>query len=180
MLRFRWIQIGTDSHISGETGARHEIADENILLLDDFHVEQMRKRLAIENRNHFRIGEDERERRRNIRTENRASILLHSSSEELLRSLEPEVIQPVADGSEQRPTVTAGDISHRQSDRRRRYRRRYRRHSAGGHGDPQRHQISPTLHWEFTDRRGCLNFSGGVMEGHLSRDLIVKPWAEGE
>ena len=73
----------------------------------------MRKGLAIQNRNYSGISGDERERRRNIGSENRASILLHTSPEELIGSLKPVVIESVTDGSQQRQTVAAGDISER-------------------------------------------------------------------
>lgn len=96
MLRFSNVVVNTDPNISGEGKARHKFSDENILLLNEVHVKEVRERFAVEDCDHVRVHvSEERERRRKVGTENAALVLLHSRLEEAVWFLEPEVVQPV-------------------------------------------------------------------------------------
>lgn len=108
MFGFLRIEISTNPKTAGEVEAGHEISDENIRFLDKLHVKEVAERIHVEHRHHFWIDAgEERERRRHVRTEHRAVVLLHSLGEEILRPLQPEILQPIRQRPYHRPTVAA-------------------------------------------------------------------------
>ncbi|CAN0914435.1 hypothetical protein LINGRAHAP2_LOCUS28573 [Linum grandiflorum] len=117
VFRFQNILVSAHPEISIETHTGHEVSEQRILLVGDLRVEQMCVRLAVQNHHHFRIHSgEEREARRHVRTEHRRLVLLHLIPEELARSLEPEVVQPVRYRTHHRPPVRSRDGSERWVD----------------------------------------------------------------
>lgn len=110
VLGFRGIKVSTGPEVTGELNTRHEVSDETVLLIDEVHVEEVRERLAVQHGHHVGVNtQKQREGRRDIGTEHRTLVLLGSFLKERLRSLEPEVVQPVGDGAQQRPAVRPRD-----------------------------------------------------------------------
>lgn len=125
MLGFCGIKISANPKPAGEIDAGHEISDENIRFLDELHVEEVAEGLDVEHRHHVRIhAGKEGERRRHVRTEHRAVVLLRSLREEIIRPLEPEILQPVRQRPDHRPPVASGDRLPLEGGRRRLRRRR--------------------------------------------------------
>lgn len=137
MLRFGSVLVNADSHVSGEGDAGDKVSDENILLVDEVHVEEVGEWFHVENRDYVGINvNEEGEGGRNIGAEHGALVFLHSLSEEALWLLEPEVVKPIRDGAQQREPVASRNLPDRKLRRsRRRYqRRRWQWHGGGGEG----------------------------------------------
>ena len=114
MLWLSSIKVSTNPDIAGELDAGHEISDENVLLLHKLHVEEVWKGLGVEDGDNVGINVvEEREGGGDVGAENRALVLVNSLPEECLRALEPEVVEPVGNGPQQRPPVAAGDRAKR-------------------------------------------------------------------
>lgn len=127
MLRFRSVLVDTDPDVSGEGNAGDKVSDEDIFLVDEVHVEEVGEGLAIEEGDDVGVHvEEEGERGRNISAEHAALVLVHSRPEEALWLLEPEIVQPVRHGPQQRPPVTSRDLPDRELRRRRCQRQRWR------------------------------------------------------
>lgn len=110
MFRLGRVKIRANPRTAGEFDAGHEVSDQNITLLDDFHVEKVREGLHIQESNNIRVHfEEERKRRGQVCSENCAVEFLDSRLEELLGALEPGIVQPVGERAYDRPTVAAGD-----------------------------------------------------------------------
>lgn len=93
MLRFRSVLVNADPNVSGEGNAGDKISNKNILLLHEVHVEEVREGVAVKDSDDVGVHvQEERERRRNVRTEHTALVLFHSLPEEALWLLEPEVV----------------------------------------------------------------------------------------
>lgn len=108
------IKISTNPDIAGKLDAGHEIADKNIPLLHNLHVEEVWERFGVEDGDNVWInGGEEREGGGDVGTENRAFVLLYSLPEECFRALEPEVVKAVGNGAQQWPAVAAGDCAER-------------------------------------------------------------------
>ena len=116
------VEIGTDSNVAGVLDAGHEVADEDILLLDNIHIKEKGEGFAIEDGDYVRIDIDEEgERRRDVGTEHGALVLVDPLPEERLRALEPEVVEAVGDRAEHRPAVAARNRANRGGRGRRRW-----------------------------------------------------------
>lgn len=93
VLRLGGVLINTDPHVSGVGDAGHEISDEDVLLVYEVHVKEVRKGPAVEQSNDVWVHvQEEREGRRNIGTEHGALVLLDPLPEEHIWLLEPEVV----------------------------------------------------------------------------------------
>ena len=49
MLRFCDVLVNADSHVSGEGDAGDKVSDENVLLVDQVHIEEVREGFDIKN-----------------------------------------------------------------------------------------------------------------------------------
>ena len=128
MLRLRRILVNPDPHVPGEGNAGDKVSDQNILLFDEFHVEEVGEGLDIKNSDNVRVNvEEEGERRRNVGAEHGALVLFRSLPEEAFRLLEPEVVQSIGYWPHHRPPVAPRNLPYRQVCRRRRQSRQRRR-----------------------------------------------------
>ena len=114
MLRLGGIQIRTNAHTAGVGNAGHEVSDQSVRLLHNVHVEEMREGLDIKDGDD--VGVDSGEEGKgwwHVGPEHGALILLYPLLEERLRTLEPEVVEPVRDRPHHWPPVPARDRPHR-------------------------------------------------------------------
>lgn len=121
MLWLGGVEVSSDPNVPSELDAGHEVPHEDVPLLHQVHVEEVREGLAVEHGHDVRVDvEEERERGGHVRTEHGALVLLDPLPKERLGALEPEVVEPVGNGPNHWPTVAPGDCAERQRHRRRR------------------------------------------------------------
>lgn len=106
--------MGEDSDAAGEGGGGHEVANEDVLLVDEGRVEELGKGLDVEDGHHVRVRpKEEGEGRGDVGAVDGALVEFDAFSEEGVGALEPEVVQAVFEGAEDGETIAAWDGSER-------------------------------------------------------------------
>lgn len=109
------VQVGEDSDAAGEGGGGHEVANEDVLLVDEGRVEEVGKGLDVEDGHHVRVRpKEEGEGRGDVGAVDGALVEFDAFSEEGVGALEPEVVQPVLERAEHRQAVASRDGPDRQ------------------------------------------------------------------
>lgn len=115
MFRLRSIKISTNPQASCKLNTGHEITNKNIFLLHNLHIKEMSKRFTVKNSNDIGVYvEKQRPRGWYVCTEHSALVLFNAFSKESFRTLEPEVVEAVGDGTQKGPAVGSGDCSERE------------------------------------------------------------------
>lgn len=110
MSRLGGVEVDADAGVAGEAEGGHIGPDEDVSLVDEGRVEEGGEGGAIEDGDYAGINaEEEGEGRGHIGAEDGAVVSCHAAAEEFVLALEPEVVEPVLEGPEERNTVAAGD-----------------------------------------------------------------------
>ncbi|KAL0910332.1 hypothetical protein M5K25_021305 [Dendrobium thyrsiflorum] len=110
MARLGRVEIDADANIAGEAEGGHIRPYEDVSLVDEGRVEEGGERVAVENGDYAWVDvEKEGEGWGHICPEDGAFVSRHAAAEEFILALEPEVVEPILEGTEERDTIAAGD-----------------------------------------------------------------------